>query len=320
VILLPQCEHCGKEVFLSFQCRECYGFFCEECQPPHVHRCQRLEVQKNEVKPESHSETNHILKAGIEEITETGSRENKDGVTEATQESQDMSIPERSETTSEKTISEVQKVENPGSTAVTESESVKEPKVAKETILTIFIMLLISVSLLGGIKFGYLSSPYLEDDKISYNGESSHTAVIETTQVSQTPNPTPTPDITENLIIMLESYGFFAIQDFDGIRLSIKFENKNSNPLKVYVMQARTGSGVFMFNDDRKLKRPLDEFNITSSGAISREYFIPKLKLQEIEGDMLTIEMEVVYGSAVKRIVSSLEMEKGKTAETQPII
>lgn len=129
---------------------------------------------------------------------------------------------------------------------------------------------------------------------------------------------TPVPDIADVLSVSLEDYSYVGSKDFSGIRLVLRFENKNDEPVKVTLAEGKTATGINMFNNERKLTEPLDELSISSNGAISEEYYIPRVKLSEIQGDKLSLEMEITTNGLTKKYVSQIEVKRDQVAQIRP--
>ena len=261
------CYFCGKKG-QTYLCKECCGQFCNDHRYSDDHRC-RVEPKKQA-----------ILDHGV--IIYTPVRMERSECLEKEEQIKPIIEPPDLEPPVEPNKPPKEVVSH-----LDEKES-KNGKVSKEVAVTILATILICLGTFAGFKLGFISSPYFENEKET-SLESKWSVVMPT----QTPTIISTPNLAEKLSATLGSYSYFGSHEFTGIKLVLIFENNNDVPVELTLVRGRIASGVEMLNSDRESKEPLDKFTIEPDGVISKEYYIPSVRLQEIEGDMLFVDMGV---------------------------
>lgn len=131
------------------------------------------------------------------------------------------------------------------------------------------------------------------------------------------PNPVPkqTPqNVSQKLSISVKGFGYFGTQDFSGGQLTLSFQNVNDVPVKVTVKQGETSDGTSLFNSDREVTDPLDEFTVASSSEKSRHYYIPRVKLEELEGKGLSMEVKLTSNNIIQQCITHLIITDGYVA------
>ncbi|AEA48120.1 AN1-type zinc finger protein [Archaeoglobus veneficus] len=281
--LRRMCEWCGKISSLK-ECRYCGGRFCEEHSLPHDHCCENYVPEKIVV---DRGTVSYVRIGGYKVPPAKRGREKPKIRVEKVDTTEDEKFDELFEACppSSTSSTQVSELSYPKLTVrpveeFPHQENISHRKISAKAVGAIAAILVIAVLFLG-FKYGYLPSP---------NFETGNTPQLSNPQAVVV---NPTPNIAEKVIVSLENYYFIASHEASGIGLTLKFENKNSAPVRVTVISGKTASGIELFNANRELKEPLDEFTIASNGAVSKKYFIPGAKLEKITGDKLSIELEI---------------------------
>ncbi|RLI76091.1 hypothetical protein DRO97_01685 [Archaeoglobales archaeon] len=172
-------------------------------------------------------------------------------------------------------------------------ESIYKNQKERKSKLPIWLIVLVMVlGLAYATSQGYISIPTLQQTPIS------------------------TPNLAEKIVISLKDYYFFSSKEISGVRFALIFKNENSIPVKIIIVDSRTASGLGMLSTEGGMKESIDEFTINSSRVVSREYFIPKAKLDEIKQDKLSMKLKIMSNgiSQTKDVVVWFR-ESGKLIE-----
>lgn len=131
-------------------------------------------------------------------------------------------------------------------------------------------------------------------------------------------NPVPKeipPNVSRKLSVSVKGFGYFGTQDFSGGQLTLSFQNMNDVPVKVTVKRGETAGGISLFNSDREITEPLDEFTVPSSSEKSRNYYIPKVKLEELEGKKLSMEVKLTSNNIIQQCLTHLMVKDNYVAD-----